>query len=131
MVTKTEFKELKEKYWNKEHANKAIIITNDFPNRLLIIVPYSYWSTSDIRHQILELSKSGTKYYVYYKEMAIPATNAAVTAELYQIGESEPISSYTYCLDAFFESRKTNSAMGTLVVALAKLGQSFRAFNAK
>jgi hypothetical protein len=77
------------------------------------------------------VKKSGTKYYVYYKEMAIPATNAAVTAELYQIGESEPISSYTYCLDAFFESRKTNSAMGTLVVALAKLGQSFRAFNAK
>ena len=63
MVTRAEFKELKEKYWNKEHASKAIILTDDFPNRLLIIVPYSYWSNVDIRHQILELSKSDTKYY--------------------------------------------------------------------
>ena len=63
MVTRAEFKELKEKYWNKEHANKAIILTNDFPNRLLIIVPYNTWSSSDIRHQIMEVSKSDINYY--------------------------------------------------------------------
>ena len=63
MVTRQEFKELKEKYWNKKHADKAVILTDDFPNRLLIIVPYNTWSSSDIRHQILELSKSGIKYY--------------------------------------------------------------------
>ena len=63
MVTKAEFKELKEKYWNKEHAGKAIILTDDFPNRLLIIVPYNTCSNSDIRHQIIEVSKSDINYY--------------------------------------------------------------------
>lgn len=63
MVTRAEFEELKEKYWNKEHANKAIILTNDFPNRLLIIVPYDTWPSSDIRHQIMEVSKSDINYY--------------------------------------------------------------------
>jgi hypothetical protein len=63
MVTRQEFKELKEKYWNKEHVNKAIILTDSFPERMLIIVPYNTWSSHDIRHQIMEVSKSDINYY--------------------------------------------------------------------
>lgn len=63
MVTREEFKELKEKYWTKEYAGKAIILTDRFPERILVIVPYNTWNNSDPRHHIIEVSKSMINYY--------------------------------------------------------------------
>lgn len=69
---------------------------------------------------------SGSKYYAYYRDLAIYATNAEVTAELYKAGNDTPISTYSYCFDTFIASRLTNAKLGNVVKALGILGQSFR-----
>ena len=69
MVTKAEFKQLKEKYWTKEYHKKAIIITDDLPNRLIVITPHyeNYrWGGFDSKvekHQIIEYNSKGRKTY--------------------------------------------------------------------
>ena len=63
MVTKEEFKQLKEKYWTKEYGGKVVIITNNLPEKLIIIVPYDSWNRSDVRHHIIEISKCNITYY--------------------------------------------------------------------
>lgn len=63
MVTKEEFKELKKTYWNKDYAGKIIVITDNLPKKLLIIVPYDRVIKDDIRHQIIELTKNSKTYY--------------------------------------------------------------------
>ena len=65
MVTKNEFEELK-KYWDPKYDGKFIIITKDFPDRLIIVVPYSQngYGISDIRRrQIIELLPDDRAYY--------------------------------------------------------------------
>lgn len=69
---------------------------------------------------------SGGKYYAYYRELAIYATNAEITAELYKAGSDAPISTYSYCFDTFITSRLNNAKLGDVVKALGILGQSFR-----
>lgn len=72
---------------------------------------------------------SGSKYYAYFYDMAIYATNAEVTADLYIGDSTTPESTYSYSFDTFIEARKTNANMGAALIALGKLGQSFRAMN--
>ena len=72
---------------------------------------------------------SGSKYYAYFYDMAIYATNVEVTAKLYKGEANNLISSYGYSFDTFIEARKSHAIMGSTLIALGKLGQSFRAMN--
>lgn len=71
----------------------------------------------------------GSKYYAYFYDMAIYATNAEVTAKLYKGESTVSISTYSYSFDTFISARMTNANMGSTLIALGKLGQSFRAMN--
>ena len=67
MVTKDEFKELKENYCKPEYCTTDFIITTYFPEKLLISIPYKrdyYWeSTTDTRRQLVEITPNGICYY--------------------------------------------------------------------
>lgn len=70
--------------------------------------------------------ESKGKYYAYFRSLAIYATNSEVTAELYKNGEV--VSTYSYCFDSFITLRQNHAKLGPVVIALGKLGQSFRTF---
>lgn len=69
MVTRAEFKQLKEKYWTKKYHRKAIIITDDLPNRLIVITPHyedyrwNIYESKVEKHQIIEYDNKGKKTY--------------------------------------------------------------------
>ncbi len=73
--------------------------------------------------------KGGSKYYAYFHDMSIYATNVEVTAKLYKGNSSDPISTYGYSFDTFINAKKSNAMMGECLISLGKLGQSFRAMN--
>ena len=66
MVTKEEFKELKENYYKPEYCTTDIIITTYFPEKLLVSIPYKrdYWgNTVDTRRQLVEITPNEICYY--------------------------------------------------------------------
>ena len=77
-----------------------------------------------------DVQVSGNRYYVYFREMSIPATNAAVNVSIAKTDAPDTaLATYTYCFDQLISARQTHATMGPMFVALGKLGQSFRAFN--
>ena len=66
MVTKEEFKELKENYCKPEYCTTDIIITTYFPEKLLVSIPYKrdyLGSTTDTRRQLVEITPNEICYY--------------------------------------------------------------------
>lgn len=67
MVTKEEFKELKENYCKPEYTTTDIIITTYLPEKLLISIPYRredyLRSATDVRRQLVEINPNEICYY--------------------------------------------------------------------
>ena len=108
--------------------NMTGIPSDDIANYRLKISYYNPVKNQTVSETVngVDMTASGSKYYAYFYNMAIYATNAEVTAELYDGVSVDPISSYSYCFDSFISLRQSHATLGPVVIALGKLGQSFR-----